>query len=82
MASTKATRRGFAIVRQQTHTSREIFLAHVRDDLPRVALGNETEWNARGRHIGLCKDADRFLVERGFDRSGRRFGTRRRAGKS
>lgn len=75
MPASRQSRRAIAIKRRQTHTAREMFLEEVRNSLPRVPVGSATAWEAGRRSIELSVEADRWLREHGYDRSGRpRFG--------
>lgn len=71
MPTITAWRRTAAIRRNQTYTSRAIFLAELRDSLPRVVLDGRTDWQANGRAIDRARQADEFLRTQGFDRWGR-----------
>jgi len=75
MASSRASRRQLAITRRQHRTRRDLFLCEARNGLPRVALGGETEWQARGRSIELSREADRWLAANGYDQWGRQAKT-------
>jgi hypothetical protein len=70
MPASRASRRGLAIKRRQTLSSRESFLIDVRNSLPRGALRDETSWQAGRRSIELSIEADRWLTSHGYDRSG------------
>jgi len=70
MPSTRATRRAFAIARNQRQERRAIFMTELHNSLPRVPLGASTTWQANARSIGFSIDADRLLRENGFDRWG------------
>jgi len=71
MASTRTWRRGAAISRQQREASLVSFRTDARNSLPRVPVGSATAWEAGRRSLELSVDADRWLSEHGYDRSGR-----------
>jgi hypothetical protein len=75
MASSRASRRGLAIARNQRPTRRELFLNELHNCFPRAHLRGETEWQARGRSIALSIESDRWLAEHGYDRWGQPFRT-------
>jgi hypothetical protein len=64
-----------AIARNQTWSSRELFVCEARNSLPRVSLRNgESEWDSRGRSIELSQQADGWLAQHGYDRRGQSRG--------
>lgn len=71
MPASKETKKVLAIARNQTHSRREVFLAEVRDSLPRSSFDDESLGEAGRRSIQRSIDADRFLRDCGFDRGGR-----------
>ncbi len=71
MPASRQSRRAMAIKRRQTRSSRAVFLDDVRNSLPRVPVGSATAWEAGRRSLELSMDADRWLREHGYDRSGR-----------
>lgn len=71
MPASRKSRRGLAIKRRQTQASRDVFLTEVRNALPRTSIGSPTAWEAGRRSIELSIEADRWLIEHGYDRTGR-----------
>ena len=71
--STRKYRKECAIRRNQTRSSRELFLSEVRNSLPRANLRTESSF-AEGRiSIEASMAADQLLRSNGFDSWGRKL---------
>jgi hypothetical protein len=70
MPASRESKRILAMTRDLMYSPREVFLADVRDSLPRDSFDGETLWDAGRRNIEASIDADRVLEEHGFDRWG------------
>lgn len=73
MPVSKQSKKIMAIRRNQARTPRDVFVADVRDSLPRVPLETDTAWEAGRRSIECSVAADKLLRRHGYDRQGRPY---------
>jgi hypothetical protein len=71
MPASRRSKKIMAIRRDQARSPRDVFLAEVRDSLPRVSLDSDTAWEAGRQSIERSMAADELLRSHGYDRDGR-----------